>query len=72
MCIRDRNTTAALIWQCCDGASAVRDIAARFAADCGLYEGDGPTMDRVREDVVRTLDRLACHGLIDLPRERNG
>ncbi len=66
------NATAALIWQCCDGVSAVKDIAARFAADCGLYEGDGPTMNRVREDVVRTLDRLARHGLIDMPREGSG
>ncbi len=63
------NTTATLIWQCCDGASPVEDIARRFAADCGLYGDDGPTMNRVREDVARTLDELARHGLIDMPRE---
>lgn len=63
------NTTAALIWRCCDGASTVEAIAARFARECGLYAGDGPTMQRVREDVICTLAELARHGLIDLPRE---
>jgi len=52
------NPTASLIWECCDGTSAVDDIVARITS---TYDVDFMTC---RNDVIETIIRLDSLNLL--------
>ena len=57
--LRGLNETAARVWELLDGRRTARDIAGVLAREYGVGE------ERVLEDCLRLLERLAGHGLLD-------
>ncbi|QRK06508.1 PqqD family protein [Archangium violaceum] len=57
--LRGLNDTAARIWELSDGTRTAREIAGVVAHEYGM------DVERVLEDCLRFLERLAGHGLLD-------
>ncbi len=57
--LRGLNDTAARVWDLSDGKRTAREIAAVVAHEYGV------DVERVLEDCLRFLERLAGHGLLD-------
>jgi hypothetical protein len=55
------NSSAAAVWECCDGTTTVDDMARQLAE---AHRADGPTADAIGEDVHRTVSKLAELGLV--------
>jgi hypothetical protein len=56
--VHQLNATAAYIWDRCNGASSIEDVAARFAGDFGIETGVA------RADVLKTVADLQKLGLL--------
>jgi pyrroloquinoline quinone biosynthesis protein D len=57
--LRGLNDTAARIWELSDGRRTAREISRMVAHEYGV------DVERVLEDCLRLLERLAGHGLMD-------
>lgn len=55
------NATAAAVWSCCDGTLSPEGIARELADALD----DAPSVEEVRGDVDRTLDRFRSAGLLE-------
>jgi hypothetical protein len=60
------NTSAAAVWERCDGVTTVGDMV------CALASAHGAHADDIAEDVERTVAKLAELGLVDQVRALQG
>lgn len=56
--VHQLNTTAAYIWERCDGTSSLQELAAEFASDFGV------DAEAARQDVLKTVRALEGLGLL--------
>jgi PqqD family protein of HPr-rel-A system len=59
------NATAAFIWQCCDGETALADIVQRVESHFDVGE-PGPERERLPDQVAQALNQLEESGLIGI------
>ncbi len=64
------NSSAAAVWECCDGTTTVDDMVHELVA---AHRAEGSSAEAIGEDVRRTLSKLAELGLVfesssELPR----
>ena len=55
------NSSAAAVWECCDGTTTVDDMVRELAE---AHRADGLTAEAIDEDVCRTVSKLAELGLV--------
>jgi hypothetical protein len=55
------NSSAAAVWECCDGTTTVDDMALELAE---AYRADASTAQAIGEDVRLTVSKLAELGLV--------
>ncbi len=55
------NSSAAAVWECCDGTTTVDDMVHEFAE---AHRADASSAEAIGEDVRRTVSKLAELGLV--------
>lgn len=55
------NSTAAIVWSCCDGSGSVEDIAEELRETLA----EAPALEQITSDVREALSRFSHEGLLE-------